>query len=208
MTLDMDPTDATGEDPGASFDLWDYRRRVHEAYRSARQGGSGEETWLAWREARDELYRSHAQSAVEPEDRAVFGGIPYFPYEPVLRFEVKAEPVIGEKLAIRNSGQGETGFRRIGLVRLCGRWNRGVADPLLAGRIRRRRVPPLPKWNVGARDLLGRPLFARHGQRCRPRPPGGRADPRLQLRLPRRGSSVFQVPWLVELPLRAHSTLH
>lgn len=117
MTFETEPTDATGDDPQATLDLWDYRRRVHESYSSVREGGPGEETWLTWRKARDELFRTHSQSAVDPTDRATFGGIPYFSYDPAFRFQVKAERGIGEKLAIGNSGQGKTGFRRFGRVR-------------------------------------------------------------------------------------------
>lgn len=117
MALDTSLADVTGEDPRASFDLWDYRCLVHESYRSAREGGSGEETWLAWRKARDELFASHSQSAVNPEDRLVFRGLPYFPYNPGWRFEVDADPVNGQKLANRHSRLDETGFRRFGRVR-------------------------------------------------------------------------------------------
>lgn len=118
MTLETGPTDATGDDPRGSLDLWDYRRRVHEIYRSGREGGSGEETWLAWRKARDELFASHSQSAVDPADRAVFGGIPYFPYDSDWRFEVEVEPVTAERVAIGHGGHGQTSFRRFGRVRL------------------------------------------------------------------------------------------
>jgi hypothetical protein len=116
-TLETDPTDATGDDPRARLDLWDYRRRVHESYWSARQGGSGEETWLAWRKARDEMFAFHSQSAVDLEDRAVFGGIPYFPYDPAFRFEVEATPVVPETVAISHGAIDQTSFRRFGLVR-------------------------------------------------------------------------------------------
>jgi len=43
MTLATDTTDTTGDDPRASLALWDYRRRVHDSYQSARQGVSSEE---------------------------------------------------------------------------------------------------------------------------------------------------------------------
>lgn len=111
------PANPAPADPQESLDLWDYRRRVHESYWSAREGGPEEETWLTWRKARDELFASHSQSAVDPEKRAVFDGIQYFLYDPAQRFEVQAEPVQAERVAIGHGGHGQTSFRRFGLVR-------------------------------------------------------------------------------------------
>lgn len=119
MTLTTDTTDATGDEPLATLDLWDYRLRVHESYRSAREGGPGEETWLAWRKARDELFASHSQSPIGSEDRPSFGGLPYFPYDPAWRFEVETEAVQAERVAIGHGGHGQTGFRRFGCVRFA-----------------------------------------------------------------------------------------
>lgn len=117
MAPETNRSDTTGDDPRASLDLWDYRRRVHDRYLLARRGGPGEETWLEWRQARDELFASHSQSAVDPEDRAAFGGIPYFPYDPNWRLEVEAEPAKAKRVAIGHGGDGQTGFRRFGQVR-------------------------------------------------------------------------------------------
>lgn len=119
MTLTTDTSDATGDEPRASFALWDYRRRVHESYRSAREGGPGEETWLAWRKARDELFASHSQSAIGPADRSAFGGIPYFTYDPAWRLEVEAEAVQAKRVAIDHGGHGQTGFKRFARVRFA-----------------------------------------------------------------------------------------
>ena len=117
MTHDRHPTDAAGDEPGASLDLWDYRLRVQQIYSLARDGGSGEETWLAWRKARDELFASHTQSAINPDNRAGFGVIPYFPYDPAWRLEVEAEPVTAEMVAIDHGGEAQTSFRKFGQVR-------------------------------------------------------------------------------------------
>ncbi|MGQ0847983.1 MAG: DUF1684 domain-containing protein [Actinomycetota bacterium] len=118
MTDDWYPGDATGVDPRASLDLWDYRRRVHEMYGAVRHGRGGEDAWLAWRAARDDLFATHSQSAIDVEARSGFKGIRYFPYDPGWRFEVEADVAIGESVAIGNSGSGATAFRRLGTVRL------------------------------------------------------------------------------------------
>jgi hypothetical protein len=127
MTLETDPTDAIGDDTRASLDLWDYRRRVHEIYSSVRQGGSGQETWLAWCKGRDELFASHSQSALDPEAQGTFHGLSYFPYDPGWRFEVEAEPVDAERVAIGHGGHDQTSFQSFGRVR----FNAGGTESVL-----------------------------------------------------------------------------
>jgi uncharacterized protein (DUF1684 family) len=111
------PGAVSTDDPRATLDLWDYRRRVSENYRAVREGGPGEQTWLAWRQARQRLFAEHPQSAIEAEDRAEWGGLAYFPHDPAWRFEVEVEPVAGEAMAIGHSGAGQTGFRTFGRAR-------------------------------------------------------------------------------------------
>ena len=97
------------------LDLWDYRRRVSDMYGSVRRRGSGEPTWAAWRQARDELFRDHPQSPFDEATRPGFGGLPYFAYDANLRIEVRVHP-FGEqgRTMIGHSGSGETAFRRFG----------------------------------------------------------------------------------------------
>ncbi|MDP3985039.1 MAG: DUF1684 domain-containing protein [Acidimicrobiia bacterium] len=116
--MDSETAHPPTDDPRDSLDLLDYRRRVQENYRSAREGGPGKEPWLAWRRARDELFASHPQTALEPADRQTFAGLPYFSYDLAWRFEVVVESVEAQSVAIARSGQGHTGFRRFGRIRL------------------------------------------------------------------------------------------
>jgi uncharacterized protein (DUF1684 family) len=78
------------------LDLYDYRRRVAAIYqkRELREatGDDPVAIWNYWREERDRLFREHSQSALSAEDRAVFSGLRYFPYDPALRVEATLTP--------------------------------------------------------------------------------------------------------------------
>ena len=75
-----------------TLDLVDYRRRVAESYARVRAAGAGEEAWLAWREDRDGLFRTHPQTPLD--DTGAFRPLPYFPYD--RRWRVPAEFVTGD----------------------------------------------------------------------------------------------------------------
>ena len=107
----MSVTDLVSE----TLELWDYRRRVAEIYGSVREGGPGVETWMRWREARDELFANHPQSPIE--DRHSFSGLPYFGYDPSWRTVAVFEPAPDEVTVIENSSGGSTGFKRVGSLR-------------------------------------------------------------------------------------------
>jgi uncharacterized protein (DUF1684 family) len=72
-------------------DLADYRRRVSELYAEIRSSRPGEAAWSAFRREREMLFEQHTQSALDEEQRRLFRGLPYFPYDPGLRFLLKPE---------------------------------------------------------------------------------------------------------------------
>jgi hypothetical protein len=104
-------------EPQDTLDLLEYRRIVAEMYVAVRDGGNGARTWSHWRTDRDELFATHPQSPLSPQARDAFTGLPYFPYDPAWRVEATVEPVDEDEVAIGHSGDGETGFRRFGVVR-------------------------------------------------------------------------------------------
>lgn len=104
-------------EPQDTLDLLEYRRIVAEMHAAVRDGGDDARTWSHWRTDRDELFAIHPQSALSPEARDAFSGLPYFPYDPAWRIEATVEPVAGDAVDIGHSGDGETGFRRFGVVR-------------------------------------------------------------------------------------------
>ena len=66
------------------LDLLDYRRRVDEMYQAVRalRDRDPRAAHRLWRERRDDLFRTHPQSALPPEKRAAFRGLPYHDYDP------------------------------------------------------------------------------------------------------------------------------
>ncbi len=70
------------------LDLYDYRCRVGAMYRERMRATlAGEDVatiWQRFREARNELFAHHPQSALDEEQRREFRGLRYFPYNPAM----------------------------------------------------------------------------------------------------------------------------
>jgi uncharacterized protein (DUF1684 family) len=102
------------------LDLLDYRRRVNELYdvvRSLRDRDPRAAHRL-WRERRDELFRSHPQSALPESDRAAFRGISYHEYDPAFAFTAAVRPLPRESYDVDTSTGGVIRFVRFGAVDL------------------------------------------------------------------------------------------
>ena len=94
----------------AAFDLVDWRRRVGDLYRI-----SGLDALTRFRQGRDELFHLHPQSPIEPEERASFTGLHYFPHDSAYRVEAHLEPGDGSELLIDTGGEdGAVRYRRAG----------------------------------------------------------------------------------------------
>lgn len=76
--------------------LWDWRRQVAGLYAAVRAAESAEDGWRLWRAGRDRLFREHPQSPIE--DRSAFTALPFYDYDPALRFAVGLRGVEGEVL--------------------------------------------------------------------------------------------------------------
>lgn len=75
-----------------ALDLIDYRRKVHAIYSGVRDKRiSVEQRWGYWVAARDELIGHHLQSPLSAEQRANFAKLPYYAYDPALRFLVELD---------------------------------------------------------------------------------------------------------------------
>jgi len=100
-------TDAEAQ---AYLDLVDWRRRVGDLYRI-----TGDDALTRFRQGRDELFGTHPQSPIEPDERASFAGLRYFDHDPAFRVRSRLEPGDGTELAIDTGGEdGEVRYRRIG----------------------------------------------------------------------------------------------
>jgi len=84
------------------FELYNYRLRVAAMYnernRALLAGEDAESACKRFRAARDALFATHPQSALDEEQRAQFTGLRYFPYDPSLCVEAEVdtsvEPVV------------------------------------------------------------------------------------------------------------------
>lgn len=101
------------------LDLADWRRRVAELYAGVRTQDDPEAGHAAWRAGRDELFRFHGQTPLLPDDPLRSTGLPNWPYDPALRFEVPllpAEPV--ERSVPVAADHGPIVLRRVGMIRI------------------------------------------------------------------------------------------
>jgi uncharacterized protein (DUF1684 family) len=94
------------------LDLVDWRRRVGDLYRLSDSNELDE-----FRRGRDELFRTHPQSPIEPELRSSFTGLRYFPHDPAYRVTAHAEEGDGSDLMIDTGGEdGAVRYRRAGTL--------------------------------------------------------------------------------------------
>jgi uncharacterized protein (DUF1684 family) len=100
----------TGEEAEAYLDLVDWRRRVGDLFRI-----TGPDALARFRAGRDELFRTHPQSPIEPDERAAFRGLRYFDPDPSCRVAARLEAGDGSELVIDTGGEdGAVRYRRIG----------------------------------------------------------------------------------------------
>jgi uncharacterized protein len=102
------------------LDLLDYRRRVTDLYGEVRalRERDPRGAHRRWREARDELFRSHPQSALPAEDRAAFRGLRYHEYDASFAFTARVRSVAQERYDVGTSTGGAIPFVRFGAVDL------------------------------------------------------------------------------------------
>ncbi|HEX2680502.1 MAG TPA: DUF1684 domain-containing protein [Candidatus Dormibacteraeota bacterium] len=102
----------TGADAQAYLDLADWRRRVGDLYRLR-----GENALAEFRRGRDELFRTHPQSPIEPDERGGFKGLQYFGLDPSYRVTATLEPGDGTELVIDTGGaDGTIRYHRAGTL--------------------------------------------------------------------------------------------
>jgi uncharacterized protein (DUF1684 family) len=97
---DNNPTKGEGEQEQVPtwLDLFDYRRRVMSLYRererALRAGEDALRVLDRFRAGKDALFAAHPQSALSAEQRRIFRGLSYFPYDAGLRVTtwLKAAP--------------------------------------------------------------------------------------------------------------------
>ena len=90
------------------IDLVDWRRRVGDSFRSGRPDAITE-----FRNRRDQLFKTHSQSPIEPAERSRFQGLRYFAVDPACRVNARMENASGDELLIETGGaDGAVRYRR------------------------------------------------------------------------------------------------
>jgi uncharacterized protein (DUF1684 family) len=92
-------------DARTAIETADWRRRVFDIYAETRRLAAGPgtgvgadalpavvEAHIFWKSARDDLFATHPQTPLLPEDRDGFDGLPVAPYDPAWRFEAELTP--------------------------------------------------------------------------------------------------------------------
>ena len=99
------------------LELVSWRRMVSELYAAVRAEADPQAGHKLWRHGRDELFRTHPQSPLPPGDPLRATGLPYWPYDPALRWEL---PVLPEREESRSvpSSDGTIPLVLVGSVRL------------------------------------------------------------------------------------------
>src|SRR5262249_5790272 len=99
--------------------LVDWRRRVAALYAAVRAQADPAEAHALWRHGRDELMREHPESPLLPGDELRDTGVPYWPYDPELRFTLELQPgAEPATLTLQTGGSDTTVLRRLGMVAL------------------------------------------------------------------------------------------
>ncbi len=103
----------------AELELASWRREVSELYAQVRAEDKPERGHTLWRTRRDELLRGHPASPLLPEDPFRTIGVPYWPYDSDLRFELPLLPAAeSSRLSLPTDGDGMTSLRLAGRVEL------------------------------------------------------------------------------------------
>ena len=105
--------------PSSLLTLVDWRRRVNEMYADVRAETDQAAGQARWRAARDELFRTHPQTPLLDDDPLRETGLPYWPYDPALRFDAPLLPVEPtEPRLVEAGGDGTITMNLIGRVEL------------------------------------------------------------------------------------------
>jgi uncharacterized protein len=112
----MVETDSGGQDERlGELTLADWRREVAEMYAQVRGADDPAQAHARWRERRDRLFRESPQSPLGSGDRMRATGVPYWPYDPRLRFVLPVLAVASGKTYSIATGDDEvTRIRQLG----------------------------------------------------------------------------------------------
>ena len=102
------------------LELASWRRKTSDLYAAVRAEDDPRRGHALWRRGRDELFRSHPQSPLPPGDSLRTTGLPYWPYDPGLRFEAPLLAAEEEVSLSATVSDGAITMDRIGEASLVG----------------------------------------------------------------------------------------
>jgi uncharacterized protein len=112
-------TDFAGMNPVTALQLADWRRQTAALYGRVRDHADPATAHALWRDGRGRLLGSHPQSPLPAGDPMRERGVPYWPYDPAMRWTVPVEPVSRpQRLAIDTGPDGITHLEQAGWVTL------------------------------------------------------------------------------------------
>lgn len=99
-------------------ELLDYRRTVSDLYARVRQSPLGfADRNLQFRQGRDDLFKTHPQSALSEEQKVHFTGLHYYPYDPAWRFVLPVDTdVEPDVIGVALQDDGVTHLQRFGKI--------------------------------------------------------------------------------------------
>ena len=103
----------------SQLSLVDWRRQVNEMYADVRRDPDHAGAHARWRQARDRLFREHPQTPLVADDPLHETGLPYWPYDPAMRFETELLAAGPQEDRVFQAGDdGELTMKVIGRVEL------------------------------------------------------------------------------------------
>jgi uncharacterized protein (DUF1684 family) len=97
------------------LELADWRRRVQALYAEVREEPDPERGHDTWRAGRDYLFLNHPQSPLPVHDPLRVTGLPYWPYQPELRYELPLVQISEESQhLVQSDGDEGTMLRAMG----------------------------------------------------------------------------------------------
>ena len=101
------------------LDLVHWRRSVAELYAAVRAEPDPRRAHSRWRAGRDHLMTTHPQSPLLPGDELRRTGLPFWEYDPALRFLVELQPPREEQRRVIDTGSdGAIAMRLAGTVQI------------------------------------------------------------------------------------------
>ena len=103
-----------------ALNVVDWRNRTFALYAEVRATADPAEAHARWRAVRDDMFAHHPSSAILPEDKPGFTGLPVATYDPAWRFELPIRDAAVTTFDFETGTDGVVTYERLGVVRVPG----------------------------------------------------------------------------------------